>query len=1013
MTRTSAAGTLVGRQRELAELHAGLADARRGHGRLFLIAGDPGIGKTRLVEAFTEDAAPLAMACWGRCWESGGAPPYWPWKQVLRRCVDQTPRARLAECLGAGAVEVAELVPELSQRLPGPASSLSFNPTQARLRLFDSVIGFLIAVARDHGALMVAVDDLHAADEASLQLLRRLARALTGTHLLVVGTYRDADAREAPGREHLLLSVAAHGQSMMLDGLDRAGVAALLERVTGNLPAAEIVNEVQRVTEGNPFFVGEAARLASADDRRGILRLPGEVHDLVRQRLEPLLPEWREVLRRASLLGQDFELSVLRRVADTGDDVLDALGHAAELGVVEEVALARWAFAHALLREALQAELTPEERVLLHRRAGEALEDLSGHDAGPDVSRLAHHFWASAADGADKAVTYCTEAAAAAMAALAYEDAVLWWRRALDALGHIAHADRRRRYDLLVACADAEWRSQGFGQAKATYREAMRVAEALDDGTLVARAALGFAQGGGAEHWIPVLERALTLLHGDDDPLRSQVVVELALSRLLLNQGDAASHVELAREAMQKVRHAADADAMWYTLWSFHRVLQFDPQALGERLSVSTELVELAEQGQDSEKLFRGRSYRVGDLFDSGDITAVERELTLLDEDARRSRVQYFQWVVAYMTAAVALHRGRVEEAEVLAHRASAIGDAVESQEVDNILVCQMLEIRRQQGRFEEMRTLALSAQQQFPHEFLVPLALALAFAGLGRAAEASQELSRLPAARLPGSLSGSRAVAAWAYLADVAWVMDDAGPAAELWKLLAPHAGRHVTLAVAGASVGSTDLYLGRVAALLGRWQDAAVCFDAAHAMHNRIGARAWLGHGKTDHARMLLARDSPGDRTGAVELLTEARAEFRELGLAFYEGRVAIIMDSLVEPAAASSTTASIRYGDDGWELEYGGSRIRLHDSKGLHYLARLLAHPHRGFSATDLLDDDGPVDTERARHRVTGAARSAIDRIAESHPDLGAHLRMTVRLGQTSSYVPDSRAPVTWDT
>ena len=982
-----------------------------------MITGDAGIGKTSLVEALVERTRPSeAQVLWGRCWEAGGATAYWPFVQVLRQSVEELAPDVLDRCVGLGGPELARLVPELSARLPAAAPERPLDSPQARVRLFDSVITLLTALAAQGPALLVALEDLHAADEASLKLLRTLARRLSGTRLLVVATCRERELRESPERERIITSFASEGTRIELGGLDPSGIAQLLHLVEGRLPNIDLVSQVHRVTEGNPFFVGEVARLLATEGLRGGVALPQEVRTLLQRRLERLAPSMRQVLSRAAVLGQEFDLSVLRRLEPpgNGDNLIDALAQATDLHIVDEVALGRWSFAHSLLRQTLYDRLPPEERVALHRRAGEALEDLFGADASTGhIAQLAHHFSVSSTlDGTDKAVVYTTRAAEAAMATLAYEDAAAWYKRALEILDQLDDADGARRYDLLMACADAEWRSHGFDAAKERYRAAMRVARALGSGERMGRAALGFAQGGGPKRWVPVLEEALGALTDEDNPVGGEVVVQLALCKLILNEGDTRRWVAEARRGLATVRRSGDLTAAWETLWAFHRVLQFDPQALDERLAVSTRLLELATEHQDGEQLFRARSYRIGDLFDGGDIDAVDQELDLLDADARSVRLQYFEWVVAYMRAATDLHRGRLDEAEALAERALEVGEAVESPEVDNIYVCQMLEIRRQQGRFEEMAALARRAQQQFPHETLVPLSLALALVELGRADEARHELRRWPAAQHPDTLSGTRAVAAWAYLSDLAWAMSDPEQAPLLLALLHPYAGRHLTLAVVGASLGSTYRSLGQVAALLERWEEADEHFGSAHAMHERLDAPAWLAHGRMDHARMLLARGAVGDCQRASELLSLARAAFRQLGMSFYARRALGLLEELDAEASPPSIGASFRQDADGWVLEYEGRVVRLRDSIGVRYLAHLLARPREQFSAVELIGGGGAMDGERARHRVIGAVRSAIDRIADGHPTLGDHLKRTVRVGTKSSYIPDARAPVVWD-
>jgi predicted ATPase len=185
----------VGRERELEELSSGLADARAGRGRLFLLVGEAGIGKTRLADELARRAvAGGARVLWGRCWEGGGAPAYWPWTQVLRAYVRETPVEVALAQMGAGAPDLAQISPILRAQLGAAASD---QPDQARFGLFDSLTSFLHAAAAAR-PLVLVLDDLHAADEASLRLLQFVARELRGAALLVVGTYRDADLRRAP-----------------------------------------------------------------------------------------------------------------------------------------------------------------------------------------------------------------------------------------------------------------------------------------------------------------------------------------------------------------------------------------------------------------------------------------------------------------------------------------------------------------------------------------------------------------------------------------------------------------------------------------------------------------------------------------------------------------------------------------------------------------------------------------------------------------------------------------------
>ena len=267
--RACADGVFVGRERELAALLAALGDALSGSGRLVVVGGEPGIGKSRLAEELASRAGSHgAEIHWGRCWEEGGAPPYWPWVQVLRACVRERGAEQLADELGAGAAEVAELVPDVRTQLPElRIPSDSADPLQARFRLFDAVSGFLTRASRAR-PLVIVLDDLNWADKGSLLLLEFVARELAETGLLLVGTYRDTELSRGHPLAQTLgeLSRERLFERVLLRGLDHEDVARFVE-VGVRLPAGSaLVQAIHAQTEGNPFFV-ERGRQAPARGR--------------------------------------------------------------------------------------------------------------------------------------------------------------------------------------------------------------------------------------------------------------------------------------------------------------------------------------------------------------------------------------------------------------------------------------------------------------------------------------------------------------------------------------------------------------------------------------------------------------------------------------------------------------------------------------------------------------------------------------------------------------------------
>src|SRR3989441_8413164 len=423
----------VGRHDELVELRAGLEDAGAGRGRFFLVVGEAGIGKTRLVEELAREAAARGhLVLWGRCWESEGAPPYWPWIQVIRAYL-RTARSegppRVAG--GAGAPYLAQLVPELGGL---KAPSVPPQSEHARFYLFDAVATFLRS-RPDQTPLVLVFDDLQWADTPSLLLLQFLVHELRDTAMLVVATYREMEARQSPHVADILGALARDGGHLPLRGFGDEEVALFIEGKTGRSASAALVRAVHRETEGNPFFVDEIVHLLVSEgtlEPRDTsipprLPVPEGVREAIRRRLAPLPAPCRDALTLASVVGREFGLGALQRACGLGADALlevlrPALGR--EILVRDPRTAGRYRFAHALIRETIYEELGAAERARLHGRIGDVLEALHQMDPTPHLATLAHHFLeAVPAGGAAEAVTYSTPAARDAQAAPAYQDA--------------------------------------------------------------------------------------------------------------------------------------------------------------------------------------------------------------------------------------------------------------------------------------------------------------------------------------------------------------------------------------------------------------------------------------------------------------------------------------------------------------------------------------------------------------------------------------------------------------
>jgi predicted ATPase len=438
--RQPSRNAFVGRERELAELRAALDEVSASHGQLFLLSGEPGIGKTRLAEEISNEASTREMrVAWGRSWEGGGAPAYWPFIQILRACVTDCDGEHLMALLGCGASEIARLIPELKLSLPSLEEAKAASDSEsARFRLFDAVATLLKNVARN-GPLLIVVDDLHDADQPTLQMLRFIARETKDARILIIGAYRDAEVRQSPELGKLIGDLIREGRTVSFAGLSQAEVGEFIELSSAKKADDKLVADLYHATDGNPLFVEGVVRLLAAEgklERTGFdgsaFRIPDGVRESIRRRLAALSDEANSMLSIASVIGNEFERLLLQRVSGcSSEQIVGQSDEAVRIGVLRPGApgFPRQQFAHALIREVLYDDLAANRRIELHGEIGAAIEEIYNRDLKPRWAQLAHHFRAAGVAG--KAIDYSIDAGEAAYRIFAYEDASLSWQTAL------------------------------------------------------------------------------------------------------------------------------------------------------------------------------------------------------------------------------------------------------------------------------------------------------------------------------------------------------------------------------------------------------------------------------------------------------------------------------------------------------------------------------------------------------------------------------------------------------
>jgi tetratricopeptide (TPR) repeat protein len=1034
--RAATRGAFVGRERELDQLASALDGALAGRGRLCLVTGEPGIGKSRLTDELAAEARRRgASVLWGRCWEAGGAPAYWPWVQVLRAHISDALPGQIAGEAGPTAPDLASLIPEIRDVLPGLPPAGIGDPETARFRMFDAVTSFLRRMARTK-PLVILLDDLHAADAPSLLLLRFVSTQIASVPLLLVGAYRDVeldpDLPIVMTVDELLREPTT--TRLELGGLPEADVARLIELMTGRAAPDALVRAVHTETGGNPLFVGELLRLlvaegeledSTATDATARLRIPPGVRQTILRRVGHLSEPCRQVLMLASILGRESSLAALERTAQVspgnlGPQIEEAI-IARVLGEVQG-AIGRLRFSHALVRDALYEEIPPTRRAELHRRAGGALEALHADDPEPHLAEIAHHFLQAvpAVDPAT-AIDRAVRAGRWASQHLAYEEAARLYELALQVLDRGTPDGPDTRIALVVALGDARAGAGDDHRAKEAFSRAGDLARREGMPEHLAEAALGF---GGRFVWmrpgadarvVPLLEEALAALDPEDSPLRLRLLARLAGA--LRDEPDRERRASISAEALAMARRTGDPAALAYALSARYAAI-WGPDNAEQLLALATELVQVAERTGDRERLLEGTLLRHKALVTLGDMDAAriehETSIRLADELRQPSH----RWYPAADRAWLALFEGRFDEAEPLIREALHVGEKpLGPMEAQVAYRLQLYELRRVQGRVADVEDLIRRSVAEFPGYPMFRAVLASIHAELGRVPQARVVLEDLAAEDFAWLPFDNEWLFGMSFLPEVASFLADADRARTLHDLLAPYA-RLNAFSPPELCRASVARPAGIAAAAAGRWADAERLLEEAVAAHDRMGARPWAAQVRHDLAVMLAARDGPGDPDRAAELLRSALAEARRLNMSALAQRAEIALGDLrADERAAGPVSAAhpcvFRREGEYWSIAYQGRGIRLRDTKGLRYIHRLLAEPGRELHVAELtganrgndrseglpLDASqaGPIldpDAKAAYMRRIGELRDDLDEATDwGDPERAAHARTEI--------------------
>jgi DNA-binding winged helix-turn-helix (wHTH) protein len=913
----------VGRQEELAELHAALQEAREGRGSVVLVSGGPGIGKTALLERFAaECGARGAEVLRGRCWEAGGAPAFWPWPEVLRAYIERRTPSTVAVLARQGLGDLARLLPAMSDlrsEAPSGDRAVADDETpQTRFRVLESVTRFLDRAATEASSgepLVIVIDDLHAADDSALLLLDFLRASIAETRLLVVGTCRALESAERPLLQSAMSGAFPRVRVLALSGLSPDEVQIWLACARGTEAPSHVAAAVHRATLGHPLLLLDLVRSLPRDwpaarDLGDIeareVQIPERIAGGFQVRLEGLPGETFDLLRIAAVVGREFSTPILREhlhsragqaEPGTTPDVATVLAPALAAGLVERstAAGADYRFAHDLVRETIYFALPLPARLDLHAAVGQRLADRLATDPGV-IFQVAHHLILAASRHAPEvAVQRATEAAERARCQAAYELAADYYGRALTVLDlHVG--DSAARGELLLRLAHAQHLAGRKEEAVTTYRSAEEWGRLgrLDD--VYARGLLG---------WFEVLREYAML----SEPLRGAVRDALAWFHepggrraQMMALDVVAGHFQMPfeerrarlRDALEMARAVADTDAV-VTVLDAMQLAGFHLTDASGSLALVDETLQATQPGRRPDRALDLHLVRASCLLELGRGPEFLEALSVYERRVSDLRYPVHVWLAALGGCTRALLAGEFSPtgAEAIARRALLLGEPHVGLTARGMfgaaLVCIGLE--RDGAAAAETLSEAMACGEALLRA--VPTYLPwIVFNGVlalerGDAAEARAVLGRFIDRELAGLPDDWNRLPCLTMLARIACGLAEPSAARALIAALSPEVGRHT--AYLAWYLGPVSYYLGALWRATGETARAHEAFERAVGEGRRIGSRPWVAWAQLGYAETL-ADDANDAAARRRSLLESAGGTARRLGMA----RLARLVDA-----------------------------------------------------------------------------------------------------------------------
>lgn len=952
----------IARAKVIAELRTSLDRCELGRGRLVLLRGEPGIGKSTLANLVAREATQRGFAVeLGRAWELAEAPPYFP----------------ISSCLRSLGVAVESAPEDASGR--ARASNATKNETNDKnaFRLWEDVLAALARTSKEKPVVWI-LEDVHAADLQTLDLLTFLVRPLSAIRALIVVTARKQDPRITERVNQRLVRIVRDGLAIDLEPFDESEVAELATRVLGRALAPSAMRELVTLTSGNPLFVIECARaFQSGAAPRSITSLPHTIRQVVMERVDLLPDKTRRVLEAAAVLGREAAAAMIARMQDAMPaNVIDAMLPAVDAGIVLETRPAHFAFTHILVRDAIEEATPAGARATLHA-AAEATLAKTGGDSPEVLALRAHHALASMrTDG--HAIDLGLRAARLLEDLGAFDRALVMYERVEDArragLGPPSAMSDRLHTALIAQKAGRHAESRRMTEEVLTWARARQDAELLANAALVLGNEL---RPGVVDHvLVQALEEARRVL-GEETTIRTALGCRVAarLAAALQPAPDPRGPIVLAKDAIACARRLGD-DALIHDVLHMALAALVDADESTERQPLAEELLDRSLRAGDIARAMRALTILALDYAELGAFTELERSVDRALELAQRAGHPRLRWRALFLGSMRALARGDVALAERYIVEVQELAGLTDDPALMLSLGAHLAATVKMLHRTDEMPKMILGLPEMIkgvPKEDVVGASLAAgAYAVLEDVEGAAKHVANLHGDLSHGQLIGTFFIS---MQAEAFALVGDRAACRRLRDKLMPAIDQHVV----GGNVqitydGPVRRVVGLLESALGDHEAAIDHLEKALAFVTEHALRTWMAQVHYDLGRVLANARRDAD---AAKHFDRAIAIAEDVGMPGLLVHARARRDVLTEagtpsthgtghpPSAPPSPSPSVRIAvgapvamkreGDTWRIEHDARVVRVKDSRGMQLLARLVERPGEEIHVLALASDE----------------------------------------------------------